>query len=135
MENHTVSVFVEFSQKIIGENSVSAAYFGQYEYHSYFYGKNGGFFDRKTMWHNFEKSGLKSGYANQYTAVYTGEWVVDNWEKPWQNKSFPHIPQVFPQAKKNGALFISVDIKTFDKIELFSSFFDMDKMNNRKFWQ
>ena len=48
---------------------------------------------------------------------------------------FPTFHKFFHKQKKNGELFISVDIKTFDKIELFSSFFDMDKMNNRKFWQ
>jgi hypothetical protein len=53
-------------------------------------------------------------------------------EKDRQNKSFPHIPQVFPQGAKIGGLYISVDIITFDKIELFSTFFVIAKMYNGK---
>ena len=57
------------------------------------------------------------------------------WKKDRHNKSFPHIPQVFPQGTKFGGLYISVDIKSFDKIELFSAFFVIDKMNKGDFWQ
>ena len=71
-------------------------------------------------------------YANRYTTILAGECVVKNWKKDRQNKSFPHIPQVFPQGRNKGAIYISVDITRFDKIELFSSFFSMDKMNNGK---
>lgn len=84
------------------------------------------------MRHNPQKPGRKTHYANPYTPFWAGERVVKNWEKGGQDKSFPHIPQVFPQGRKNGAIYISVDITPFDKIELFSSFFSMDKMNNGK---
>ena len=76
--------------------------------------------------------GEKGCYANRYTVFMPGDWVGDNWKKGRQNKSFPHIPQVFPQGAKNDPIYISVDIKIFDKIELFSSFFVRDKMNNGK---
>jgi hypothetical protein len=50
--------------------------------------------------------GAKQRYANRYTAFLQGERPVDKVEKDRQDKSFPHIPQVFPQETKIGGLYI-----------------------------
>jgi hypothetical protein len=81
------------------------------------------------------KGNLNAGYAKGYTHLLPGERIGEKWKKHSYNKSFPHIPQVFPQGAKIGAIYISVDIKHFDKIELFSPFFGTGKMPKRVFFR
>ena len=47
---------------------------------------------------------------------------------------FPTFHKFFHKGVGNGTIFISVNIKIFDKMELFSLFFVIAKMNKGKFW-